>query len=104
MCFLPYVWVDEWGWTTIPLVAFTAFALFGIEGASSEVEIPFDRSRSNHLALDAYCMIVLDSVMGQVVHEANMDMQRGQRGSVKKVAFQNYEESFIFEQEESLQI
>jgi putative membrane protein len=78
LCFLPYVWVNDWGWTTVPLVAFTAFALFGIEGASSEVEIPFDRSRPNHLALDAYCMIILDSVQGLVVHEANMEMQEQQ--------------------------
>lgn len=78
LCFLPYVWVTDWGWTTVPLVGFTAFALFGIEGASSEVEIPFDRSRPNHLALDAYCMIVLDSVQGLVVHDANMQMQEDQ--------------------------
>ena len=74
LAFLPYVWVTDWGWATIPMVAFTAFALFGIEGASSEVEIPFDRQRSNHLALDAYCMVILDSVQGLVVHEANMEM------------------------------
>ena len=73
--FLPYVWVKEWGWATVPLVAFTAFALFGIEGSSSEAEIPFDRSRPNHLALDAYCLVILDSVQGIVVHDANMDMQ-----------------------------
>jgi putative membrane protein len=76
--FLPYVWVKEWGWATIPLVAFTAFALFGIEGASSEVEIPFDRSRPNHLALDAYCLIMLDSLQGLVVHDANLHMQGDQ--------------------------
>jgi len=29
--FLPYVWVGEWSWLTIPLVTFTAFALLGIE-------------------------------------------------------------------------
>lgn len=78
LCFLPYVWVDDWGWVTFPMVAFSAFALFGIEGASSEVEIPFDRNRPNHLALDAYCMIILDSVQGLVVHEANLEMQAEQ--------------------------
>lgn len=75
---LPYVWVKDWGWATLPLVGFTAFALFGIEGSSSEVEIPFDRSRPNHLALDGYCLIMLDSVQGLVVHDANMDMQEKQ--------------------------
>jgi putative membrane protein len=78
--FLPYVWVDEYSWSTIPVVAFTAFALLGIEGASSEVEIPFSKDRPNHLALDAYCLVILDSVLGLVVHDANMHMQ-GRKGS-----------------------
>ena len=76
---LPYVWVSEWSWATIPLCAFTAFALLGIEGASSEVEIPFRKERSNHLALDAYCLVILDSVLGLVVHDANMHIQ-GRKG------------------------
>eukprot|EP00934_Nitzschia_sp_Nitz4_P006552 Nitzschia sp. Nitz4//scaffold58_size112336//30470//31967//NITZ4_004023-RA/size112336-augustus-gene-0.2-mRNA-1//1//CDS//3329554959//6542//frame0 len=75
---LPYIWVRDWKWATIPLVTFTAFALFGIEGVSSEVEIPFDRSRSNHLALDAYCLVTLSSVEGLVVHDANLDLQGGE--------------------------
>jgi putative membrane protein len=78
--FLPYVWVDEYSWSTIPVVAFTAFALLGIEGASSEVEIPFSKDRPNHLALDAYCLVILDSVMGLVVQDANMHMQ-GRKGT-----------------------
>ena len=77
--FLPYVWVSEWAWATIPLCAFTAFALLGIEGASSEVEIPFRKERPNHLALDAYCLVILDSVLGLVVHDANMHIQ-GRKG------------------------
>jgi putative membrane protein len=73
---LPYVYVKDWEWATVPLVAFTAFALFGIEGSSSEVEIPFERSRPNHLALDGYCLVILDSVQGLVVHDANMKSQQ----------------------------
>lgn len=75
---LPYIWVREWKWATAPLVTFAAFALFGIEGVSSEVEIPFDRNRANHLALDAYCLVTLNSVQGLVVHDANLDMQGGE--------------------------
>ncbi len=75
---LPYVWVEDWGWATAPLVAFTAFALCGIEGVSSEVEIPFDRHRPNHLALEAYCLVMLNSVQGLVVHDANLDLQGGE--------------------------
>mmetsp|Transcript_17810 Transcript_17810/g.44437 ORF Transcript_17810/g.44437 Transcript_17810/m.44437 type:complete len:498 (-) Transcript_17810:69-1562(-) len=80
LIFLPYSWVSEWGWSTIPLVGFTAFALLGIEGASSEVEIPFSKERTNHLAIDAYCLVILDSVLGLVVHDANMHMQ-GRKGN-----------------------
>lgn len=75
---IPYVWVEEWKWSAIPLVAFTAFALLGIEGVSREVEIPFDRSRPNHLALDAYCLVILNSIQSLVVHEANLDMLGGE--------------------------
>ena len=78
MLFLPYIYVREWGWATFFLVGFTAFALFGIEGASSEVEIPFDKHRPNHLALDAYCCTILDNAQTLVIHEANLDMQEQQ--------------------------
>ena len=71
---IPYVWVTEWGWSTLPLVMFTSFALFGIEGASSECEIPLDRSRPNHLAMDGYCLVILDGIQGLVVHDANLRM------------------------------
>jgi len=91
LMFLPYSWVSEWNWSTIPLVAFTAFALLGIEGASSEVEIPFSKERSNHLALDAYCLVILDSVLGLVVHDANMHMQ-GRKGNGVPLNFsQNFD-------------
>jgi putative membrane protein len=79
-CFLPYTWAEQWSWNTIPVAAFTAFALLGIEGASSEVEIPFSKNRPNHLAIDAYCLVILDSVLGLVVHDANMHMQ-GRKGT-----------------------
>lgn len=110
---LPYVWVKDWQWATLPLyvkrinvycllvyfptlvfligysrfvhsVTFTAFALFGIEGVSSEVEVPFDRSRANHLALDAYCLIMINSIQSVVVHHANLDMQGGEDTVDKK--------------------
>lgn len=71
---LPYVYVERWGWWTIPLVAFVSFALLGIEGAASECEIPFNKSRANHLGMDAYCLVIIDGVQGLVVHDANLDM------------------------------
>ena len=75
---IPYVWVVVFGWSTVALVAFAAFALLGIEGGSSECEIPFDRSRANHLAMDGYCLVILDAIQGLVVHDANLDMMEMQ--------------------------
>ena len=72
---MPYSWVTEWSWSTIALVAFTSFALLGIEAGSAEVEIPFSQHRPNHLAIDAYCLVILDSIMGLVVHDAHLYMQ-----------------------------
>jgi putative membrane protein len=80
---LPYIYVGEWGWATIGLVGFTAFALLGIEGASTECEVPFNKSRCNHLALDAYCLIILENIQGLVVQDANMDMGEKQNSTEK---------------------
>jgi predicted membrane chloride channel (bestrophin family) len=68
--------VKDWEWGTVPLAAFTAIALFYIEGSLSKVEIPFQRSRPNHLALDGYCLVILDSVQGLVVHNTNIKSQQ----------------------------
>jgi len=72
---IPYIWISVWGWATILFCSFTAFALLGIEGASSECELPFDKTRANHLALDAYCLIILENIQGLVVQDANTDME-----------------------------
>lgn len=99
---LPYVWVEEWGWAAVPLSAFTAFALLGIEGASSEVEIPFSRERPNHLALDAYCLVILDSLLGLVVHDANLHMQgRKRRGETLKLMASNYHHNTNYASDDS---
>lgn len=78
LIFLPYIWVEQWEWATIPLMAFTAFALMAIEGAATECEVPFRKDRSNHLAMEAYCMILLNNIQGLVVQAANMDMEEKQ--------------------------
>ena len=72
---LPYIWVVQWGWGTIPLMAFTAFALMGIEGAATECEVPFRKDRANHLAMEGYTMILLNNIQGLVVQAANMDLE-----------------------------
>jgi hypothetical protein len=56
-------------------LAFIALSIFGIEGASkNECEIPFHRSQPKHLAIDAYCLVILDTIQGSVVHDVNVGM------------------------------
>jgi len=38
---LPFVFVRDWGWGTVPAVACVSFALLGVEGAAHECENPF---------------------------------------------------------------
>lgn len=72
---LPYVWAQEWGWGTIPICSLTSFALLGIEGASSECEVPFTKNRLNHLALDTYCLILENNIQGLLLQAANDRME-----------------------------
>jgi len=46
----------------VPAVATVAFALLGIEGASTECENPFSGARTNHLGMDKYCVGSQDEV------------------------------------------
>jgi len=94
LLFLPYVWVSEYSWSTIPFLGITAICLLGIEGASSEVEIPFSSNRPNHLALDAYCLVILDSVMGLVVDDANLHLQGLKGGTSDAAATSSARETF----------
>lgn len=56
---LPYLTESLWGWLTIPIVAMTAFMFLGLEGASAEVEQPFEKGKVNDLDLDQYCLDVM---------------------------------------------
>lgn len=44
-CILPFAMAAEIGWWTVPLVAFVAFALYGIEGIAQWHEDPFGRDK-----------------------------------------------------------
>lgn len=50
----PYVWGDQWKWSTIPIVALAALGMLGIEAASVEVEQPFSKDRINALNMDGF--------------------------------------------------
>lgn len=54
-CFiLPFQFVKDVGWWTVPLVAIVSFTLFGIEEIGIEIENPFGCD-SNDLKLDTFC-------------------------------------------------
>lgn len=51
---LPFQFVKDLGWWTVPLVAIVSFTLFGIEEIGIEIENPFGTD-SNDLKLDSFC-------------------------------------------------
>ena len=54
-CFaLPFQFVKELDWFTIPVVGIISFALLGIEDIGVEIENPFGYDR-NDLPLDQFC-------------------------------------------------
>jgi ion channel-forming bestrophin family protein len=82
LCFLiatPYVWQSTLGYSTIPIVALTAFALLGLEGAAQEVESPFQRHRTNHLDMDSFCLGLLSNILQQLRTNADREIRRVQQ-------------------------
>ncbi|EME47809.1 hypothetical protein DOTSEDRAFT_69669 [Dothistroma septosporum NZE10] len=53
-CVLPFALVAEMGWWCIPLVAFVAFTLYGIDAIGAQLEDPFGYDR-NDIKVDAVC-------------------------------------------------
>ena len=62
----PYVFGPSWGWSTIPIVAASAFAWLGIECAAAEVECPFGKDRVNALNMNAYVIGLLSTMQQQI--------------------------------------
>lgn len=75
----PYIWERNLGYGTIPVVALTAFALLGLEGAAMEVESPFETNRPNHLNMDAYCLVVLKNVLQLIKNDADSQILSRER-------------------------
>lgn len=70
----PWVFGSSWGWTTIPIVAISAFALLGIESAAVEVECPFRKDRANALNMDEYVLGLLSTIQQQLKNHADQDI------------------------------
>ncbi|KAG0021723.1 hypothetical protein BGZ82_011262 [Podila clonocystis] len=51
---LPFTFVNQLSWGTVPLMALCAFTLFGVEGIGREIENPFGKD-SNDLHMDEFC-------------------------------------------------
>ncbi|HEY9697706.1 MAG TPA: bestrophin family ion channel [Trichocoleus sp.] len=54
---LPFQFVKDLEWWTVPMVILISFTLFGIEAIGIEIENPFGRD-SNDLPLDAICLTI----------------------------------------------
>lgn len=65
------------GYATIPVTMLTAFALLGLEGAATEVEAPFEKHRTNHLNMSAYCLGVLRNITQQIQEDADDALATG---------------------------
>ena len=70
----PYVWGDEWGWGTIPIVAMSSFTLLGIEAASMEVKMPFSKNRVNALNMSGFCIGILSNVQQMIRQHADREL------------------------------
>ncbi|KAG0350544.1 hypothetical protein BG005_009907 [Podila minutissima] len=51
---LPFTFVTQLSWGTVPLMALCSFTLFGVEGIGREIENPFGKD-SNDLHMDEFC-------------------------------------------------
>jgi putative membrane protein len=73
---MPYVWESTFGYSTIPIVFVTAFALLGLEGAAQEVEAPFMKNRTNHLNMDAFCLLMISNILQQISESADRQIKK----------------------------
>ncbi|KAK5821610.1 Bestrophin/UPF0187 [Linnemannia elongata] len=51
---LPFTFIKDLGWSTVPLMALVSFTLFGMEGIGREIENPFGKD-ANDLHMDDFC-------------------------------------------------
>jgi len=72
---LPWVHGHQWGWATIPIVALTAYALLGVDAAATECEAPF-KKRSNHLAMESFCLTGFNDIEALVKHHVAMQSEK----------------------------
>jgi putative membrane protein len=70
---MPFIWQSSLGWATIPVVFLTSFAMLGLEGAAVEMESPWTH-RTNHLSMDAYCLLLLSNIQQIIQEDADRRM------------------------------
>ena len=92
---MPFVFVNRWGYGTIPAVACVSFALLGIEGAATECEIPFQAERHNHLRMDAYVAGCFANVSAMLECQAERARRDGKRRGETSRADAKEDESVV---------
>lgn len=79
-CVLPFAFVDEFGWWSIPMVALVNFTLYGIEGIAGQLEDPFGYDRND---------IKMDDIVEDVRVEIEVLLQEWRmRGPMFAVIFE----------------
>jgi ion channel-forming bestrophin family protein len=73
---LPYVWLSSFGWYTIPVTCLSGFALLGLEGIAIEVEAPFRRGRTNHLNMDGFCLMIMQTTQQTIRDAADSEIAK----------------------------
>ena len=67
---LPFQYVGEINWWTIPFVAVVSYIVYGIEAIALEIENPFGND-CNDLPLDQICLDIEDNINNFIAYQEN---------------------------------
>lgn len=88
---LPFQYVDQINWWTIPFVAIVSYIVYGIEAIALEIENPFGND-CNDLPLDEICRNVEVNIRHFISNQLEKEPKDHQIGSE---AFSNYSNSYF---------
>lgn len=89
---LPFQFVDDLAWWTIPLVAIISFSLLGIEEIGIEIENPFGCD-PNDLKLDAFCETMKRNIDDLTTVEPSSAIETSRQSYSSELSPMNYQNS-----------